>query len=73
MAGVEVESSAQVEAQRCTYDECCPFLWHYLCAQEPCHHKDVEGGCERCGWADCEGDCEDDDLMETYPGSGIFE
>lgn len=28
--------------------------------------------CEDCGWADCEGDCQED-LQETYPGSGIFE
>ena len=30
--------------------------------------------CEYCGWDDCEGDCDqDDELAETYPGSGVFE
>lgn len=34
---------------------------------------DDDGHCVHCGEADCDGDACQDDLQETYPGSGIFE
>lgn len=32
--------SLKLNPNDCTYDDCCPFPWHFYCHEEPCRHEE---------------------------------